>query len=134
MSFGAKQISKLDLNNRKYIGIGLPFNKEGIFTQTFITRDAIRNNLINFFLTNNGDRYMNYSFGSNLRRELFENMSTTKIEDIKSGIRDRIQSSFREVRVDKLTVSPDEKKQRLNIDIIFSITDSGERSRINITL
>ena len=134
MSFGLKQISKLDLDNRKYIGIGLPFNKEAIFTQTFVTKEAIRNNLINFFLTNNGDRYMNYNFGSNLRRELFENISTEKIENIKELIRSRIQRSFREVKVEKLNVVADSQNARINISIKFSIMNTGERSRINITL
>ena len=134
MSFGLKQISKLDLDNRKYIGIGLPFNKEAIFTQTFVTKEAIRNNLINFFLTNNGDRYMNYNFGSNLRQELFENISTEKIENIKELIRSRIQRSFREVKVEKLNVVADSQNARINISIKFSIMNTGERSRINITL
>ena len=52
MAFEAKKINPLDLQPRKAIGVSLPFTGLGVFNSTFATKDAIKNNLINFFLTN----------------------------------------------------------------------------------
>ena len=54
------------------VGVSLPFSGKAVFNQTFITKDQIKSNLINFFLTNRGERYLNPGFGGNLRATLFE--------------------------------------------------------------
>ena len=54
MAFGSKQIFPEDLNPRKALGVDIPFNGEVAFSSNFLTKDAIKNNLINYFLTNPG--------------------------------------------------------------------------------
>ena len=51
MAFGAKKIFPIDQNPRKAVGVALPFNAPSTFDSTYITKDAIRNNLINLALT-----------------------------------------------------------------------------------
>ena len=47
MAFGAKKIFPIDQYPRKAVGVALPFNAPSVFSSTYITKDAIRNNLIN---------------------------------------------------------------------------------------
>ncbi len=52
MAFGAKKIAPIDLKPSVGVGVGLPFNAPGVFRTTYTTKEATKNNLINFFLTN----------------------------------------------------------------------------------
>jgi hypothetical protein len=49
MAFGAKQIFPVDLNPRRAVGVNIPFSGEVAFIPNYLTKDAIKNNLINFF-------------------------------------------------------------------------------------
>jgi hypothetical protein len=41
----------IDSIGRKAIGVNIPFNAPAVFKSNYLTRDAIKNNLINFFST-----------------------------------------------------------------------------------
>ena len=84
MAFGAKKIFPLDTKPGTAVGIGLPFNAPGVFKSTYLTKDAIKNNLINFFLTNQSERYLNPNFGGNLRAFLFEQISNNNLDNLKA--------------------------------------------------
>ena len=64
----------LDLNARKAIGVSIPFSAKAVFNSTYTTKDQIKSNLINYFLTNKGERIMQPNFGSNLRAFVFEQL------------------------------------------------------------
>ena len=68
MAFGATKIYPNDLRPRVAIGVDLPFSGPVAFIPNYQTKDAIKNNLINFLLTNPGERYENPLFGAGLRR------------------------------------------------------------------
>lgn len=57
------------------IGVSLPFNADGVFNPTYTSTEQIRANLINFILTNKGERPMNTNYGSNLRKYLFSEIT-----------------------------------------------------------
>ena len=71
MAFGAKKIFPIDRKPSTAVGVDIPFNSPGVFKSTYLTKDAIRANLINFFLTNQNERYLNPTFGGNLRAFIF---------------------------------------------------------------
>ena len=77
------QIFPNDLKPSVGIGVNIPFNKPGVFTSNYQTKDAIKNNLINFFLTNTGERFMNPDFGGGLRDFIFEQISDNNISGLK---------------------------------------------------
>ena len=72
MAFGAQKIFPIDTKPGTAIGVSLNFSNPGVFESTYLTKDAIKNNLINFFLTNQPERYLNPLFGGNLRNFIFE--------------------------------------------------------------
>ena len=85
MAFDSRRIDPLDLQPRKAIGVSLPLSGKAVFNSTYQTKDAIKTNIINYFLTGVGERYLNPTFGAPLRNLLFENVNQetiTRVEDV----------------------------------------------------
>ena len=81
----AEIISKsfpIDYNYRKAVGFALPMDGNAVFRPTYTTRDQIKSNLINYMLTNKGERGFNPNFGSNLRALLFEQIDDGDLDDL----------------------------------------------------
>ena len=78
------KINTLDLNPNQGIGVALPFNPDSIFTINYTTKDQIKSNLLNFMLTNKGERFFNPNYGANIRALLFE--QNTDLSEVKSAL------------------------------------------------
>lgn len=89
-----RKIDPLDLQPRKAVGVSLPFSGKAVFNQTFQTRDAIKTNLINYFLTARGERYLNPLFGNELQNLLFENLNQDTIRRVDSLVREDLSVFF----------------------------------------
>lgn len=87
MAFEVKKINPLDLQPRKAVGVKLPFSGNGVFNSTFTTSDAIKTNLINYFLTARGERYLNVDFGNGLQALLFDMLTEDKVKQIDAQIK-----------------------------------------------
>ena len=83
MAFGAQKIFPIDTKPGTAVGVSLNFNNPGVFQSTYLTKDAIKNNLINYFLTNQTERYLNPNFGGNLRKYLFEQINSNTTDFLK---------------------------------------------------
>ena len=86
MAFDAQQIFPIDFDKSAAVGIDIPFNAPGVFTPNYTTKAAIKNNLINYFLTNQGERPLNPSFGGGLRAFVFEQIATDNLDFMKERI------------------------------------------------
>ena len=94
MAFGAVQISPNDTRPRVGIGVDIPFSAGGIFTPNYLTKQAVKNNLINYFLTNPGERPGNPEFGGGLRRFIFEQIASNTLEYLQEDIQVKISTEF----------------------------------------
>ena len=83
MAFNPQYIDPNDLNPNIALGINIPFNNPAVFTSTYTTQEAIKNNLLNFFLTNPGEIPLNPSFGGGLRSFLFEQSNEPTYNNLK---------------------------------------------------
>jgi phage baseplate assembly protein W len=109
MAIQLERINPLDLQPRKAVGVALPFSSDAVFRSTYTTRDALKSNLVNFFLTEKGERFLNPDFGAGLRALIFEQMTPDKIDEIEITIRTGLSMWFPEVVVAGLDInqSPD---------------------------
>lgn len=129
MSFNPIQINPIDLNPSKAVGIDIPFNGDAVFKSNYTTKEAIKNNLINFFLTNPGDRYLNPGFGGGLRAFIFEQMSTNNLGGLKESIQFKIKNIFPQINIISLELLQDENSLFLNFSyeiINTNLTDTIE--------
>ena len=97
MAFNRRTINPLDQQPRKAVGVSLPFSGQAVFNSTYQTKDAIKTNIINYFLTGIGERYMNPTFGTPLRNQLFENITQDRLSEIKDIIRQGLYLYFPKV-------------------------------------
>ena len=85
----------------KELGISVQFLQNGVFQSTYTTTQVTKNQLINYILTNPGERFFNPSFGSGIKQYLFENTGDLSIieDKLKLGISENVQNiRLRDVR------------------------------------
>jgi phage baseplate assembly protein W len=133
MAFGAKKIFPIDTKPGTAVGIAIPFNAPAIFFSTYTTQDAIRNNLINFFLTNQTERYLNNQFGANLRAFIFEQISTDNISYLKENIQSLISQYFTNIKVDKLDILENSDNNEITVQLYYNIINTGITDQIQIS-
>ncbi len=126
------QIFPNDIRPNVGIGVDIPFNKPGVFTQNFQTKDAVKNNLINFFLTNPGERFMNPNFGGGLRDFIFEQISNNSTAEIKERVQDILNVYFTRIDVDELDILTNPDNNTLTIFMRYSIKNSNLVDSITI--
>ena len=133
MAFGAKKIFVIDTQPGTAVGLSLPFNAPATFFPTYTTQDAIRNNLINYFLTNKQERYLNNDFGGNLREYLFEQINSNTMNFMESDIQSLINRYFPNVKVEKINIDQYPDTNEIQIQIYYQIIDTGISDRVQIT-
>lgn len=133
MAFGLVRIAPIDQNPNKAVGVSLPFKANSVFKPTFTTKDAIRNNLINFLLTGPQERVFNPTFGAGLRKFVFEQMTTLGVTEIENYIASIIQKYFPNIEgVVTIQTSPD--YNTVFIQINYSIVNTGIIDTLEINL
>jgi phage baseplate assembly protein W len=125
MAYGAKKIYPIDIKPRVAIGVSIPFNQPGVFGQTYITKDAIRTNLVNYFLTNKGERYLNPTFGGDLRKFIFEQITSGNIDFLKQDIQTQIYKYFPSVIINSLNILQNADNNSVTVELYYSIADTG---------
>ena len=115
-----------DLDPDVKIGIPLPMNHidgSGFFPGTSTTLSQTSSNIRNLLLTNKGERLGQPEFGCGLLQILFEPMSDTLLDDVKSTIEEAIAQWLPHVLISNLNVGrAEEDPNQLIIEIEFSLT------------
>ena len=127
------QQSPLDISQRTGIGFSFPINGPAVFNTTYQTRDQIKANLLNYLLTNQGERVFNPDFGADLRILLFDFNG-----DAQQGLRDILQSKISElfptVKIQQYQLKRNEDINTIQLSIVYSIQDFGISDSIDINL
>ncbi len=130
MAFGAQRIYPNDLRPRVAIGVDLPFSSPGVFKPNYQTKDSVKNNLINYLLTNPGERIENPSFGAGLRQYIFSQITNNNLEFIQEDLQGKINTNFPEISLDFVEVLQSVNTNTIQVNINYSIPNTG----INDTL
>ena len=132
MAFDVKRINPLDLQPRKAVGIDLPFSGTGVFNPTYVTKDALKANLLNYFLTNKGERYLNPGFGSNIRKQLFDNITEEKLESLQEQVREDLKVYFPRVVPTTVQLVSNPDTNTITFFLRYAISDSNIEDEILI--
>jgi len=124
----------IDTEARRAVGFGFPLNGDAVFVPTFQTRDQIKANLVNYLLTNRGERVFNPNFGADLRNLLFENILDTTTEDLRERIQNDINSFFPEVQVKQVIFNNIPDSNTINFTLTYQIVLFGIEESVNILL
>ena len=133
MAYNAEKISPLDFRPSVGVGINLPLNGRACFSTTFTTQEAIKNNLINWFLTNRGERPLNPNFGGNLREFLFTQITDNNLDFLQEDIQAQINTYFPNINVDRLEVTSQPDLNTINVLLKYNVQNTNINDSLNIT-
>lgn len=134
MPFEVKQIEPLDLQESVAIGVSLPFESPSVFTSTYESKDAIKTNIVNYMLTNRGERYFNPNFGADIRAVLFENINQGSLEELKDRVETDITNYFPRVAITNLELTSDPDTQTVRVYMKYRIKSSNIQDEILINI
>ena len=120
-----KKINPLDLEKNVAIGIPFPLGGTPIFTSTFTTQDQAMSNLKNLLLTRKGERPLQPLFGTDIPSLLFENITQTLLDELKSGVARDIKFWLPYINMKEIVVENLADENRVNISFSFSIGETG---------
>jgi len=133
MAFRIPNKDPRDINARQAIGVSIPFSSKSVFNQTFTTEDQIKSNLINYLLTNKGERILNPNYGGDLRSSLFNQDSKETISQLESKIVNDLKIYFPRVNIVNLIINPIPDQNLINVKLFFNIFNSNEQE-LNINI
>jgi phage baseplate assembly protein W len=133
MAYNAQQISPIDFRPSVGVGVSLPFNGNSCFNTTFTTQEAVKSNLVNWFLTNQGERPLNPNFGGNLRQFLFQQISEDTLEFLEEDIQSQLSTVFPSVIVDSLEVTTNPDYNSITVVLKYSVESTNISDELNIT-
>ena len=132
MPFDAQQIYPIDFNNSAAVGVDIPFSSPGVFTPNYTTAAAIKNNLINYFLTNPGERPLNPSFGGGLRAFIFEQITTDNLDFLEERISNDLNIFFPNVSVGNLEILRQEDTNTITVSLTYSVINTNISDTLEI--
>lgn len=134
MAFNPQQITPIDFQPSVAVGINLPFSGLAVFESNYQTKDAIKNNLINFFLTNPGERLLNPLFGGGLRAFLFEQITENNLNFLREDLNQKLQIFFSNIEVKDLIISGQEDTNQIIVTLKYNVLNTSITDTLEIEL
>ena len=125
MAFNPQLINPIDLNPNLAIGVNIPFSGPSVFTSNYLTSQAIKNNLINYFLTNPGEIPLNPTFGGGLRAFIFQQISENSLDGLKENVSLKLETYFPNVIINSLDVLKRDDENSVVVQLKYSIANSN---------
>jgi len=133
MAFNPRKIYPIDTKPSVAVGIGLPFNGNAVFNSTYYTKDAIKANLINYFLTDKYERYLNNNFGANLKAFIFEQINSDNISFLKEDIQHKINLYFSNIKIVSLEIIPTPDEYSVSVILQYNVINTSIFDKLEIT-
>ena len=132
MAFNARQISPIDFNKSAAVGVDIPFSEKGVFKSNYTTKEATKNNLINYFLTNPGERPLNPNFGAGLRAFIFQQITDNNLDFLQEEISSNLTQFFPNINIDNLSIGKEEDNNIITVSLTYSVTNTNINDTIEI--
>ena len=116
------------------LGFSLPLSGPAVFNPTFTTKEVVRTNLINYLLTNRGERVFRPNFGADLRALLWEGINDGSTSALEARIRDNINSQFPTIEIKKINFDNQPDQNTVNFILDYVVRNIGTEDQINIAL
>ena len=127
------RINPVDLpeNERTAVGITFPFNNNGVFFQSYTTKEQVKSNLINLLLTDRGERINQLEFGIGIKRLIFE--QNVDQSQLKIRIEEGIDQYIQEIELIDVEIKKDPNSHVLNIVISYRLLLDYDTDAIQLT-
>ena len=136
------------------IGIKLPFNRNvpgnnsrsvtdsysgntnggGLFSMSKTTEEQSTSNFVNLILTETGERIMQPTFGTNLRRVLFNQSTEDLVSEVDDVIRTAAAYWVPYIRIVDIIIERDIDRHIFSVKIVYQVTNFPAERVINVLL
>ena len=119
-----------DNNTNIKVGIDLPIRRsdglDGFFASTSTTIEAVKNNIRNLLQTHEGERFFQPNLGLNLKRLLFEHITSENLLGVQDAILDKFEFwlpfvEVRDIQVLSRDNTTDIGANEIRVKILFNI-------------
>ena len=124
----------IDLTPSVAVGYGFPLDGNAVFIPTFTTREQLKANLVNYLLTNKGERLFRPDFGGDLRNLLFEAILDSTTDALQIRIQNDINLFFPEIVVKQIEFINEPDNNQITFNLTYQIENFGIEDEINIEL
>jgi phage baseplate assembly protein W len=128
------RIDPRDLDKNIAIGVSIPFNAGGVFNSTYSTKDQIKSNIINLFLTKKGERIENPEFGTDINKLLFENINSDILSNLKEELYNSVSRFIPNITILDINITPEVDTNTIYIETQYKLNISGQQDNIIIQL
>jgi len=126
------KLNPQELGQARGMGSNVLFKKgTNVFNTTTTTKEQVKSNLINFILTNKGERLFDPTFGGNLRASIFE--QDTAFDDIAAALEADIYAYVPNIIIKSIDVKKYSDENLVNIAINYSINNQPDNLAINVS-
>jgi phage baseplate assembly protein W len=126
MAYRIPNIAPIDLNQRKAVGVSIPFNGEAVFNSTFTTDKQIQSNLINFILTSKGERIQDPNFGTNLSLYIFESITSSTLQSLEQSVLLDVRKYFNNgINVQQFKIDVNYDENTITATLIYSYLNNA---------
>ena len=132
MAYNIININPLDLQPSKGVGIKVPFDGPTGLNITYTTKEAVKSNILNFFLTGKRERIMNPIFGAGIREQLFEQITNDTAENLEDIITFGLNDYFPQIQLTNLNVNAAPDQNLIQIYFSYSIKNTNIQDEITI--
>ena len=132
MAYNVININPLDLQPSKGVGIKVPFDGPTGLNITYTTKEAVKSNILNFFLTGKRERIMNPNMGAGIREQLFEQITNNTAENLEDIIAFGLGDYFPQIKLTNLNVSASPDQNLIQIYFSYSIKNTNIQDEITI--
>jgi phage baseplate assembly protein W len=121
-----------DVGQKRGIGINVLFNNgNNVFNQTFTTKEQVKSNLINYILTNKGERFYDPTFGGDLRASLFD--PDSNFDNITVRLEQEIYAYVPNIVISNIGIKKYSDENLVNLIIDYSINNQDDNLVINVS-
>ena len=124
----------IDLTPSVAVGYGFPLDGNAVFIPTFTTREQLKANLVNYLLTNKGERLFRPDFGGDLRNLLFEAILDSTTDALQIRIQNDINLFFPEIVVKQIEFINEPDRNEITFNLVYQIENFGIEDEITIEL
>jgi phage baseplate assembly protein W len=126
------RLNPQDIGQPKGIGISVLFNNDdAIFYNTTTTKEQVKSNLVNYILTNKGERFFDPFFGGNLRASLFE--PDTSFDSVAFRLEQEIIAYVPNIIINNLIIKKFSDRNAVNIILDYSINNQNDTLVLNVS-
>jgi phage baseplate assembly protein W len=131
-----RQIYRLnpqDFGQPKGIGISVLYsNNTSVFKSTVTTKDQIKSNLINYVLTNKGERLYDPNFGGDVRRAIFEANDDLTFDVIATRLETEILQYVPNIILQSIIIKRAPDENLVNIIINYQLNQQNQQVVVNV--